>query len=1341
MTTTLLTSDAKEALRKAVRGLRGRLIDQLTEAARGEYRLDVAAAKAQLPEARRCRRERLEAWIDEQARSARKPKDKKPGKGADAELRQRFLQQAAKEAAHTLLNRLVLVRILEHHGVLRPAVVTGGWSSPAYEQEFVHYAGPLASDDTRGYRALLDAVFAELAVDLPGLFGPVGLTPLFPVPAAVLREVVTALNDTALASAWGDDTTLGWVYQYWNDPEREQLDAKIAGGGKIEPHEIASKTQMFTERYMVEWLLQNSLGLTWLAICRKPENGWTPEAEAVLPVLEARRAAWRAKREAGEVALDALMPVAPGIESSWKYYVQQPIPADAVEKAPTSIREVKLLDPACGSGHFLVIAFGLLAELYREEARHRGETWTDAEIAESILANNLHGIDIDARAIQIAAAALALRAKLFAPEARLSRMNLVAPSLRLGDLPDDDPALLELCRELEREAGIAEALTRKLVKGIAGVDYLGSLLKVDEAIRQALNEATRQIERGKPGQGDLFRGFAAQQVELSFDAARETVVEKLERFLEAHSASEDLGLRLHGEQVASGVRFVRLVKEGSYNVVVGNPPYQGLSKTAQFEYVVKHYPRGKADLYAAFLERGLELAREAGICALVTMRGWMFLGQFTELRRKILRDADLRGLADLGTGAFSSRSMDDVINTVLVLVRHAPSNEDAYGVQAAPLADPRRDAGKPPRRHAALLCQEQVNEFDSKGFEVIEGEPVVYWWTKDFLKSYASTEKLRNVAFVRQGLCTGDNTRTLRKPWELANARVWTRRCTLDALTDETQNDSWVPFIKGGEGRAWIEPLEEAVDWRLCGLKLRLAVNDLGRPAARPQNVEWYFRGGVAFTTIGSAFAARQHRFRSVFGDMGRTVFHSNPLNTVALMNTRWARDVLGSLAPGLHFAVSDVLRLPVRKIPGAEAIFKTIESVFAEHESHREPSVEFRHPGPSPWRYAQDWAQRAVDRPEGAPLPSYEPVHDPPAPEAHVSFALGVALGRFDANRNGLLDAAPPDALPAGILFVGPSDHLPDSLPHPAATPLLRAWAEHQHAICTGKKQPLRDWLRKDFFTYHKALYENRPIYFPLSSDKRTFVAWVSIHRWADNTLQTLLADHLHPLLRKLDGEIADLSQARASSDKKTAIAAEKQYATVKRLRDELADFIDAVTQCAERGAPPTDPACPPRAADATFRMDLDDGVMINSAALWPLLAPQWSDPKKWWKQLCLADGRKDYDWSHLARRYFPARVDEKCQKDPSLAVAHGCFWKYHPAKAYAWELRLKDEIRPDFTLDEPGSDGHRKRFLQEHAAEARAIEAAEHKRRERKAAKAEADEPEELDARNADDADEDEG
>jgi hypothetical protein len=92
----------------------------------------------------------------------------------------------------------------------------------------------------------------------------------------------------------------------------------------------------------------------------------------------------------------------------------------------------------------------------------------------------------------------------------------------------------------------------------------------------------------------------------------------------------------------------------------------------------------------------------------------------------------------------------------------------------------------------------------------------------------------------------------------------------------------------------------------------------------------------------------------------------------------------------------------------------------------------------------------------------------------------------------------------------------------------------------------------------------------------------------------------------------------------------------------------------------------------------------MINAAALWPVLEPQWKDPKKWWQELATAKGRKDYDWSHLAMGYWPERVDAKCQKDPSLGVAHGCFWRYHPERAWAWELRLQDEIDPGFRIEE---------------------------------------------------------
>ncbi|HSP81703.1 MAG TPA: SAM-dependent methyltransferase, partial [Myxococcaceae bacterium] len=212
---------------------------------------------------------------------------------------------------------------------------------------------------------------------------------------------------------------------------------------------------------------------------------------------------------------------------------------------------------------------------------------------------------------------------------------------------------------------------------------------------------------------------------------------------------------------------------------------------------------------------------------------------------------------------------------------------------------------------------------------------------------------------------------------------------------------------------------------------------------------------------------------------------------------------------------------------------------------------------------------------------------------------------------------------------------------------------------------------------------------------------------------------DHLLPERRKLEGELDDLRTAKAQGDKSTKGRAEKRFAEVQKLLKELVDFIDKVSECAEKGPPPPDSKTPPREQDARFVMDLDDGVMVNGAALWPLLEPQWKDPKKWWKELATAKGRKDYDWSHLAARYFPERVEDKCHEDPSLAVAHRCFWRLHPAKAYAWELRLRDEIHKDFTIDEPDSRERRVKFLTEREHEARKLEEAERVRRERKARK----------------------
>ncbi|MGI5845522.1 MAG: DNA methyltransferase, partial [Candidatus Xenobium sp.] len=504
-----LSPEAKARLAAVVRSLRERLLKDLGDAVQSTYRLSLPLEQADLDEEAWRKRKRLEAWLDEEARGG-----SRGVKETLAQARERHLQGIIKSAAATLLNRLVVLRQAEALGMVRLKVLSGGWESPGY-REFRAFAPDLLADETEGYSELLRLVCEEWALDLPGLFGEVGTADLVPLPAATLRAAVEALEDPDLAPAWTDDTTLGWVYQFWNDPDREALDEKIRNRGKLENHEIAAKTQLFTDRYMVEWLLQNSLGQVWFGICAR--NGWTPEVvtNGTLERLEARRAGWRAKREAGEVDLEALMPLDSDEEERWKYWVPRELPAPAspdagsiesAENAPASVREVKLLDPACGSGHFLVIAFELLAALYQEEARQRRalgqvlveEEWEPEAIASHILEENLHGLDLDPRAVQIAAAALWLKARTWCrqggaaragwrlPALRLKNLNLVASNLGLAALPPDDPALLELLEAVEDETGIPGRLTRKVVESLKGADHLGSLLKVDAAVEAAL---------------------------------------------------------------------------------------------------------------------------------------------------------------------------------------------------------------------------------------------------------------------------------------------------------------------------------------------------------------------------------------------------------------------------------------------------------------------------------------------------------------------------------------------------------------------------------------------------------------------------------------------------------------------------------------------------------------------------------------------------------------------------------------------------------------------------------------------------------------------------------------
>ncbi|MBI1948543.1 MAG: BREX-6 system adenine-specific DNA-methyltransferase PglX [Deltaproteobacteria bacterium] len=1271
-----MTPEAKGALSTTIRGLRVFLLEKLHDAVEGAYRMSVRERESGLTEVPRRKRRRLEEWIDEQVRIEVNAARKK-GDADEAALRARFRSDAEKQAAYTLLNRVVILRLMEASKLREPEVITNGWESAGYKA-FRQLAQALRDDDTEGYGFLVRLIFDDLAVELPGLFGPAGIADLIPIPAATLKYLVEALNDGALETCWGDDMTLGWVYQYWNDPEREMIDAKINEGGKVDPHEIASKTQMFTERYMVDWLLQNSLGPTWLAICKK--NGWVPdvESEGVIDALEARRQEWRSRRIAGQVPVTELMPLHSDVERHWAYYLQQPVTADAVASAPQTVRQLKLLDPAVGSGHFLVVAFDLLLAFYCEEARHRGlqdtAEWQPRAIVESILENNLYGIDLDPRAVQIAAAAIWMKARKIDAGANAAHMNLVASALRVGKLTNDDPSLVDLGRQLQEDAGIPTALTNTIVQALRDADHLGTLLKFDRAVDDAIVKHEHDVGGDTPTQPTLFAENPARSSQT-----RASVVDALERFLARHTRNDELGLRMRGEQLASGVRFVRFLKEGTFHLVVGNPPYLATARMRDNAIYKKLYGVAGADYFAGFFLRGLELVAPGGICGFVTLSNWMFLKSFSSFREHVLKTR-LVALADFGKAAFSTGGT--LISTSTAIFRRSTPGGASPALRTYADYELKRDDLQPRRTEASLRCHVGRHDFDPNELRVVPEWPLVYWWSASLLNDFRTLPLLGAVATTATAQSTGDNARYRRHVWEVAPSKN----------TDGRQR--WFAYVGGADGAEWFEPQRTLLNWADSGIQIKLDKSvQQRREAFTLASEDQFGRIGLTFPKIGYHFSARMFRVPSIFGDAAPAVFPPDPARALALLNSRYAKSILADLNPTINFGLEDAERLPLRVLDGSDEIFRLLEEAFGRHESHREPSPEFRQPGPSPWRAAQRWAQDAVDRPAGAPLEPFIEEVDAEPDTDHLSYALGVAVGRFGDKDEGIVDAAGADlhrSLTAGVCYLDgtlDADDFRDSLGHTACARLKQAWL--RRASTSEENVDLRTWLRTKFFSdVHKDMYDNRPIHWALSSRQKTFVALVNIHRLDELTLRVLLADHLEPTRKRIEGEMADLRAVRDGPDKPAAKVAEKRLASVQKAHGELELFLRDVEACAERGAGPVDASCRPRERDKRFAPDLDDGVMINSAALWPLLDPQWKDPKKWWKEISNASGKKDYDWSRLAMLYWPKRVDEKCQQDPSVAVAHGCFWRYHPARAWAWELWLQGEIGPAFKIEEKAYD-----------------------------------------------------
>jgi hypothetical protein len=685
-----------------------------------------------------------------------------------------------REASFTHLNRLVAIRIAEEIELL-PESLTKGSNSAGF-REILEVSPLLAHDPSGGYWRYLQLCGDELAADLPQLFDPRNpLLELAPS-ASAFEELVDMMGVTDLNEVWDAPDALGWAYQFFNngDERRAMRDASAAPRNS---RELAVRNQFFTPRYVVDFLVHNSLGRRLL------------EADPKSPLVDCLPLLLDPPSEKGR---------------------------------PIDLSEIRVIDPACGSGHFLLGAYDVLERAWEIQG-------VSPENAAPHIVSSLWGIDIDARCAQVAAAAVVLRARRHCKTHELPIPNiLTARALPepiggweslLAELPDDRRQLV---------AAIRDALVL--------APLLGPLLKVDEIIS---SEIRARIAGADDDPNTLFGSTGL--AEDAFGRAEAEVLMLLQSI--ADSATSGPAERIFVAEAQDAIRFVEAMRQ-RYDAVLMNPPF-GEPARGTKEVLRAAYPflPGSADLFAAFVARGHQLLRPGGSVAAITSRVGLFLTTFEKWRREILLRNDFAVLADLGLGVMEQA----MVEAAAYVVRSAEAAKvtETTCVRSRDISQGLADAVAAARKGEA---DPRIFRVSSADISLIPGAPFAYWAHPDLRNLFRRYPALEGgIAEAKMGLSTGDDVRFVRLWWEINGS-----------------DSSWVPYSKGGEYSPFYFEPHLLVDWAESGDRVR----NSGASWVAVRNESYYFRPGISWPRrTGSGFGPRLLPRGCVFGDKGPTAF------------------------------------------------------------------------------------------------------------------------------------------------------------------------------------------------------------------------------------------------------------------------------------------------------------------------------------------------------------------------------------------------------------------------------------------------------------------------------------
>lgn len=1099
----------------------------------------------------------------------------------------------ADKVAYTWFNRIIALRFMDANGYTNAGIVSsisgqdggqpeiladakrGVFDPEVVSSQVVASAtglldGTRPSHDPQGetYVLLLEEYCRHWNRSMPFMFEREGDYTELLIPAnlladeSILARTVTTLTED-LCSDKGDGEggveVIGWLYQFYISERKDEVFAGFKKGNKAGAAEIPAATQLFTPHWIVRYLVENSLGRLWKL--NHPNSHLVDQMD---------------------------------------YYIA-PVDEETDFLKIAGPEELKVVDPACGSGHMLTYAFDLLYAIYEEEG------YAPAEIPGLILTNNLYGLEIDPRAGALAAFALTMKAR---AKQRTFFNKKIEPNVCVLDpihfAPDETDFLFTRGGDKHAEAAFWNQFEH--------ADTFGSLIQPDPELTIRLKQHIAQLDDG----GDILLA---------------DVLDWAERVVEQ---TEYLG--------------------AAYHVVVANPPYMGAKSmdATLAEYAKTRYKDSKSDLFAMFIERCLRLVLDGGMVGMITMQSWMFLSTYEALRGVVISTTSPISLAQLGARAFDTISGEVVSTAAFILARDRHRTQRARFMRLGSFtseATKRADLMRQVRTRA-----DEIYTFDRTAdfFRDLPGTPFAFWLDDALSEAFASSQSLKEVLRPKIGMRTGNNERFLRRWYEVSYAEVGLGY--ENRVSARQSGLRWFPYNKGGGLRRWYGNQDYVVDWfddgRFIKAETLLKYPQLSADnlSWKISNEDWYFKECITWSDITTTgFAARYSPQGFIFDVKGSSGFPNGVRIEVllALLNSSIAHEYMAALNPSTTFQVGDIAKIPFVP-PTSSDVAKIVENsrdlveISRQDWDSSETSWGFEGmplistDGSAlvhDWVLALQrlWRERVVRAQElessnEALLRtaySYEPKHQTAGFEGLkldmaeqgavdivadlVSYAIGCMFGRYSLDEPGLILADQGSTM---------QDYL-TKVPNPTFSPdrdnvipivdgdwfeddvvarfrqFLRAAFGEKHfeenlrfvEESLGVKT-LRDYFitrggKSKFYDDHVKRYKKRPIYWMFSSPKDSFNALIYLHRYTPSTVSTVLNEYLREFETKLEARLQNLErEAAGDGTPRQQGAAAKETERVRKILVELSEYEHDMLY---------------PLATQQVEIDLDDGVLVN--------------------------------------------------------------------------------------------------------------------------------------------------